>query len=192
MKQFLSGEETDEKIYSAFLEERDESYFRILFERHRKSLILFLNGMVGNLEDAEELMIESFAIIASGTARYVARRDCSFKTWLFAIAGNRAKMLLRKKRPVFSELDENIETSVKLPEPELFEKEDSRQLYEALSDIAEDYRLALYLTFFEEMKPEEIGRVMKKNTKQVYNLTSRGKEALRNALQKRGFDYEKY
>ena len=48
--------ETDETIYSRFLAERNEDDFRILLERHKESLMLFLNGYVHNLDDAEELI----------------------------------------------------------------------------------------------------------------------------------------
>ena len=48
--------ETDEVLYSRFLKQRNEDAFRILLERHKESMILFLNGYVHNLEDTEELM----------------------------------------------------------------------------------------------------------------------------------------
>ncbi|MBP5151650.1 MAG: RNA polymerase subunit sigma-24, partial [Lachnospiraceae bacterium] len=54
------------------------------------------------------------------------------------------------------------------------------------------YRQVLFLTYFESMKPDEIARILKKNIKQVYNLTTRGREALRAALERNGFDYAKY
>ena len=183
---------TDEILYSRFLKEHDEGLLRELLERHGRSLTLFLNGMVQSMEDAEELMIDSFAVIASETVSYTPRRDCRFKTWLFAIAQNKARMLHRKRRLVFTELDEEICSETSLPEPELFEKEERRQLYEALEEINPDYRQVLFLTYFEDMKPEEIARVLKKSSKQVYNLTARGKEALKKALERNGFNYAKY
>lgn len=182
----------DEILYSRFLKERDESLFRVLLERHRSSLILFLNGMIQSLEDAEELMIDSFALIASGTVHYVPRKDCSFKTWLFAIARNKAKMLLRKRKFLFTELSEDLGSDTALPENELFEKETRRQLYRALSEINPDYRQVLFLTYFENMKPEEIAGVLKKNKKQVYNLTARGRDALKAALERNGFANVEY
>ena len=42
----------------------------ILFEKHKDGLILFLYGIVGDSEDAEELMMDTFAVLASGTAKY--------------------------------------------------------------------------------------------------------------------------
>lgn len=76
--------EADEAIYRRFLKRHNEDDLRLLFDRHRESLILFLMGYVRQEEDAEDLMMETFAVAASGTARFSGRS--SFKTWLFAIA----------------------------------------------------------------------------------------------------------
>ena len=182
----------DEIIYSRFLKEQDEALLAELFERHGQSLVLFLNGMVQNMEDAEELMLDSFAVIASGTVHYTVRKDSTFKTWLFAIARNKAKMLLRKRKFVFTSIDEEALADKNLPESEVFDKEERKELYKALSEINKDYRQVLYLTYFEDMKPEEIARVLNKSIKQIYNLTARGREALKTVLLRNGFRQGRY
>ncbi len=182
----------DEIIYSRFLKEQDETLLAELLDRHGQSLVLFLNGMVQNMEDAEELMLDSFAVIASGTVHYTVRKDSTFKTWLFAIARNKAKMLLRKRKFVFTSIDEEVLADKNLPESEVFDKEERKELYKALSEINKDYRQVLYLTYFEDMKPEEIARVLNKSIKQIYNLTARGREALKTVLLKNGFRQGRY
>lgn len=182
----------DEIIYSRFLKEQDETLLAELLDRHGQSLVLFLNGMVQNMEDAEELMLDSFAVIASGTVHYTVRKDSTFKTWLFAIARNKAKMLLRKRKFVFTSIDEEVLADKNLPESEIFEKEERKELYKALSEINKDYRQVLYLTYFEDMKPEEIARVLNKSIKQIYNLTARGREALKTVLLRNGFREGRY
>lgn len=182
----------DEIIYSRFLKEQDEALLAELLDRHGQSLVLFLNGMVQNMEDAEELMLDSFAVIASGTVHYTVRKDSTFKTWLFAIARNKAKMLLRKRKFVFTSIDEEVLADKNLPESEVFDKEEQKELYKALSEINKDYRQVLYLTYFEDMKPEEIARVLNKSIKQIYNLTARGREALKTVLLRNGFREGRY
>ena len=182
----------DEIIYSRFLKEQDETLLAELLDRHGQSLVLFLNGMVQSMEDAEELMLDSFAVIASGTVHYTVRKDSTFKTWLFAIARNKAKMLLRKRKFVFTSIDEEVLADKNLPESEVFDKEERKELYKALSEINKDYRQVLYLTYFEDMKPEEIARVLNKSIKQIYNLTARGREALKTVLLRNGFREGRY
>ena len=58
--------ESDEQIYSRYLAHRSEGDFRILLERHRESLMLFLYSFVRNMEDAEELTIAAYAEAAAG------------------------------------------------------------------------------------------------------------------------------
>ena len=182
--------ETDEVIYHRSLKERNENDLRTLLERHRESLILFLFGYVRNAEDAEELMMDAFAVAASGTAFFSGRS--SFRTWLFAIGRNKARSFLRKKRGVFLSLKEvpGVEAELQTgetPEEELIRDEEHRHLYEAMETLPDEYRQVLYLLYFEEMRTEEICAVMKKTKKQVYNLTERGRKALRDALEQMGF-----
>ena len=68
-------------------------------------------------------------------------------------------------------------------EDELIRGEDRRELFDAMRDLPEDYRNALYLAYFEDMSHEDIARIMHKTKKQVYNLIFRGKQSLRGLLE---------
>ena len=46
--------EQDEIIYTRFLRNRDENDLRILLERYKEKLTLFIFGYVNNAEDAED------------------------------------------------------------------------------------------------------------------------------------------
>ena len=116
--------------------------------------------------DAEELMLDAFAVAASGTSRFSMKS--SFKTWLFAIGRNLAMKHLRKNRIDAVPLNE--------------------ALYRALEQLSPEYRQALYLIYFEDMDNESAAKVMGKNRKQFYNLTSRGKAALKGILERMGFE----
>ena len=182
--------ETDELLYGRFLREGQEGDLRVLLERHREGLTLFLYGYVHSMEDAEELMLDAFAAAAAGTTRFSGKS--SFKTWLFAIGRNLAMNHLRKQKITLSNLDENVNWGGDSADMEILRKERDRQLYEGLEQLPPDYRQVLYLLYFEDMSPEEAGKVMKKNRKQVYNLAARGKKALKEILEGMGFDDAQY
>ena len=192
--------EKDEIVYRRFLAEGREDDLRILLERHREGLFLFLFGYVGNEEDAEELMMDAFAVAASGTSSFSGKS--SFRTWLFGIGRNRAKMFLRKRRGFFFSLDDvhedrHLEAAdggavPEVPELDILRKEQNRELYRALETLPEGYRQVLYLIYFEEMDADEAALVMGKSKKQVYNLTQRGRRALKEILERTGFDYAEY
>lgn len=182
--------ETDEILYRRYLAEHNEDDFRILLERHRESLMLFIMGYVHNQEDAEDLMLDAYAEAAAGSG-YLGKS--SFKTWLFSIGKNLALMKTRKRHFLFSTLDETIEdAAAEPPDMEILKEERNRQLLLALNQLNKDYRQILILLYFEEMSPEEAGRVMGKNRKQVYNLAERGKKALKSELERMGFDDAHY
>ncbi len=180
----------DEILYSRYLRDRDSDDLRELLERHRESLTLFIFGFVHDMDDAEELMLNAFAVAASGTSRFSGRS--SFKTWLFAIGRNLARKHLRSSGYAH-ELNDAVEDPESMEaENELIKSEDKRELYAALSRLPEDYRNVLYLLYFEDMSTEQAAAVMKKTKKQVYNLAFRGKQQLKELLTEAGFDDEKY
>ena len=78
------------------------------------------------------------------------------------------------------------------PEMEILNKERNQQLFQAMRGLNEEYRQVLTLLYFEEMSMEETARVMGKSRKQIYNLSDRGKKALRGELERMGFAYAQY
>ena len=178
--------ESDERLYERFLKAGDEDAFRVLLERHREGLTLFLRSFVPTLEDAEDLMIDAFAVAASGTAFFSGAS--SFRTWLFAIGRNLARAHLRKGR--YTAPIGETPPGGEPPELELLRSERSRRLFEAMEGLKPEYRQVLYLLYFEQMSQDEAARVMRKTKKQIYHLTSRGRDALRTVLERTGFEYE--
>ena len=87
--------ETDEELYRVYLAEGSEDALRELLLRHRESLTLFLFGYVRNMDDAEELMLDAFAVAAARTAAFGGRS--SFRTWLFGIGRHLAQRKLKRK-----------------------------------------------------------------------------------------------
>ena len=185
--------ETDEQLYSRFLSQNSNDDLKELLERHREGLTMFLYGLVHDIGDAEELMLDAFAVAASGTSSFSGKS--SFKTWIFGIGRNLAFKHLRKHRYRHGSLDSDEMSQVRSPEDagpdmELIKEERRQKLYAAMENLVEEYREVLYLIYFEDMSCEEAASVMKKTKKQIYNLSARGKLALKKELGRMGFEYE--
>ncbi len=192
--------ETDEVIYERFLRDRREEDLLILIGRYREGLVLFLNGFVHDLREAEELMMDTFAEAAAGPTWFSGRS--SFKTWLFSVGKNLALMQLRRSRRLVlfaEETDQEDATSetawearrsaarqTASPELAILRSERNRQLYEAIGALKEEYRRILILLYFEEMTHEEAGQVMGKSRRQIYHLAERGRAALKAELNRMG------
>ena len=179
--------ESDETLYRMYLSEGNEEALRELLLRHREGLTLFLFGYVRNMDDAEDLMLDAFATAASRNSGWQGLS--SFRTWLFGIGRHLAMRELRRRR---SPEQEELTGTEESPELELMRSERNRQLYAALEHLNPEYRQALYLLYFEDMSSDDAARVMGKSRKQVYNLTERGKKALRAELERMGFDYAQH
>ena len=181
--------DNDGLLYIRFQTVGDSKALEAIFNKYKESLVLFIYGFVRNIDVAEELMMDTFAILVSGTAYYKKMDEASFKTWLFAIAKNQALLYLRKRRIKFVSPEKDFLNNVEAdssfqPVAELLKNERDTQLYKAMKMIDSDYRQALFLLYFENMKPEQISRVIKKNIKQTYNILARGKESLRAAYER--------
>lgn len=181
--------ESDEILYHRYLSRGSEDDLRLLLERHRESLTLFIHSIVHDLDDAEELMMDAFAVVASKSNPFIGHS--SFKTWLFSIGKKLALEHLRKRRIKAEPMGEAAVEHF-TPDLALLREERSRQLYLGLSELKTEYRQALYLLYFEGMSHAEAGRVMGKSRRQLYNLAERGRKALKEALERMGYDHADY
>ena len=72
----------------------------------------------------------------------------------------------------------------------MLSEERYRQLYLAMEKLKAEYRQVLYLKYFEDMTVSETATVLKKSERQVSDLIYRGKQSLKETLEKEGFEYE--
>lgn len=178
--------ESDEALYEQFRRTGDRESFGVLFDRYADRLTLFIYSIVRQREDAEELTLDTFAVVAA--QKNVYRGESGFGTWLFAIAKRQAYQALRKRRPLLMPLSGSVPADDDPPETALLKDERNRQLYRALEQLKPEYRQTLYLMYFENMSVEEIQTITGKSARQIYKLASRGRASLREKLEGMGFD----
>ena len=174
--------------YKRFLEGDDSGIEEIIAE-YKDALILYLVGFCSNMTAAEDLMEDVFVKLV--TDRPAFRAKSSFKTWLFAIAGNVARDYLRRsKRKSFVPL-EDVET---MGEEDLFNdyfrSEEKLVVHKCLDRLNDEYRQVIYLTFFEGFTNSDAAKIMRKTNRQVENLLYRAKKSLGEELRKEGYNYE--
>lgn len=182
---------TDEQAYAQYLQ-GEEDALRVLMERYRTPLTLFLFGYVHNLEDAEDLVQEAFAVAAGGESRFLGRS--SFKTWLYGIGRNLALRHLRNLRMrsgVFRMFDDQ-DLVKDQPESLALIAERNQVLYQAIESLPRNYRETLYLLEIEGMNVEEAASIMGKTKKQLYNLAYRSRQALKAELGRMGIQDTQY
>ena len=170
-RRFLDGEE------SAFDEVQ-----KLYFDR----LTFYINRFTHNLYDAEDLAVDVLLELLIHPNRYNFRTP--LKAYLFAIAHNKALNFLRKRdrfRMVPVDEAEELADRTSLEE-ELLLDERKRALERELAELPAEMCEAVHLVFFEGLSYAEAARVMHKNRKQIDNLLTRAKAALRTNLGKDG------
>jgi len=109
-----------------------------------------------------------------------------FRAWLYAIAHNKALDLLRKRRREVSlTMDENLVDHQPRQEEIWLAKEQASMLSEVLNALPVHYAQALYLRYHQELSYEEIALVLQVPVSRVKTYLHRGKEKLRQHLERR-------
>lgn len=132
----------------------------LLFERHHQNLYnLFL--WQTRVQSLSEDMVQEvfFRMIRS---RHTWRGDGKFTTWMYSIARSVRADHYRKNRRETTSLDEVKDIALNAPTPEeaLENSNQSALLQNALSQLSEEKREVLILSRFQDMKYEEISKII--------------------------------
>ena len=157
-----------------------------LVARYGSSVTRYIGGIIGDMHDAEDLMIEAFSRVC---AREPHLTENGFRPYLYKTARNLALRFAAKNRLRrnfgFDDIDEEF-VSGELTESTVQAKERDRILYLCMDKLPQNCREVLYLTYFENMSYARAARVLGKREKQVENLVYRGKKTLRTLLESEG------
>lgn len=159
-----------------------------LVQIYSDSLIRYIYCYVKDSAAAEDIMEDTIVTLMLK----LRRPDDGDKLhgYLYKIARNKAIDYLRKRRRLVPLEDlQNVLTAADV-EQLSFERARNETLYVCMQALPEQYRDILHLTYFEGFSLPESAAIMKKSSKQIYNLHSRAKSALKELLIKEGIDHE--
>ncbi|UPK37432.1 RNA polymerase sigma factor [Bradyrhizobium sp. 186] len=161
----------------------DEVAFRMLVERHIDRAYAIALRIVGNAADAEDVVQDTMLKIWSHRGRWQHGR-AKFSTWLYRVISNRCIDLRRKPRT------ENVETVPEVADGqpdavEIIERNELNSMLElAMQRLPEQQRIAVILSYHENMSNGEIAQVMDTTVAAVESLLKRGRQQLRQLLRK--------
>ncbi len=171
--------------------EGDRDGLRAIVELYWNSMLLFTNGYVHNLSDAEDIAQE--ALIKLSIKRPKFEHENQLKAYLFKICRNRALNLLKKEgrlQHLTQEITENLKDEMQEVE-ERMELEESRQtLHRAMLQLKQEYREVLHLRYFENLSAKEAARIMRCSEKKLTALAYQARQQLKKILEKEGYGYE--
>ncbi len=176
---------SDDDLYREFRLGMNEAFDELMI-RHGDALLIYLNGYIHNLHDAEDLMIEAFARIM---VRKPDIRQGNFKAYLFRTGRNLASRFhsVVTRNDVFSmdSLEKEMADGA-LQDELVWTEEKNRILHVCLERIDPKLREALWLVYYEGMTYAQAAEVMGMNTRKLDKLLARGKELMRKELNKEG------
>ena len=156
---------------------------------HEASFGWALSCCQQNRADAEEVLQTVYLKIIQGKAVY--RGECKLQTWLFAVIRNtaiseRRKHLLRALTTVATRPEPAFGSSTEIE----FERSEMQQRFqEALAHLPARQRETLHLVFYQDLSLSEAAAVMGISVGSARRHYERGKNRLREALDRQGVDY---
>ena len=139
----------------------DISGFSVLIDRYKDLAFTLAYRIVGNREDAEEVLQDAFLNVYKGLDRF--RRKARFSTWLYRIVYNKAVSRKRLKKVPVTSLEESTFVQHTMEdygsEDALDHEERTWQLEKALGSLAEEDRTIITLYYLHESSVEEIRAV---------------------------------
>lgn len=155
-------EQSDEEVFVAF-RSGDQAAYRELIERFHDDLLRFLTRLVGDRSAAEDLFQETFLQIHLSADSFDASRR--FRPWLFTIAANKGRDLLRKKKrrrtvelsaPLRgsergTSMVDLLEVDVPAPDERMDSDEQDRLVQLALDELGAPLREVLVLGYFQRL-----------------------------------------
>ena len=151
------------------------------------ALTAYLDAFLHNAQDAEDLMLDCFAVIL---VKKPAIREGHFRPYLYKMARFKANRIWKNRfrRQEFS-LEETEPVEESTPEDTVLKDERSAILRKCLNRIAPQYREALYLYYDMGMSYQEAAEAMGGSKKKVEDLLRNGKKRLRLELEKEGITH---
>lgn len=180
--------ETEEAQIASGLRRRDPEVLDALIEQYQHRLLRYLAHMTGNMATAEDLFQETWIRVLEKGHQYDGKSR--FSTWLMTIAHNVAIDHLRKRIPASLDEMHDVEDAAPFEPmaagPSPFEQvaaiEDKVRIQAALDELPAIFREVLVLRFQEQLKLEEIAKLVGIPLATVKTRLYRGVIALRPAL----------
>ena len=153
-------EATDDELMQR-VRDGDAAPLGVLFERYQVPLYNFFLRLTGRTAVSEDLVQEVFLRVLK--YRHTYRGQSQFRTWLYQIARN-ARADHYRKRWRETELDDEKGRAVPSNDPSIHDVlEGSQQaelIRQALQRLPEDKREVLVLSRYQDLRYEDIGRLL--------------------------------
>jgi RNA polymerase sigma-70 factor (ECF subfamily) len=165
-RQFSDKALEDFRLIDDAVKNNDEQAFAKLLQRYKRPVYHMVLKMVRNVDDAEDLTIESFAKAFKSLHKF--KKDFTFSTWLFRIATNNTIDHIRKKKLNTMSIDNTftddngdgisieVEDENLNPQEETIKSQKAELIQVFVDKLPPKYQRLVRLRYFNELSYEEI------------------------------------
>ncbi|SRR5579871_17920 len=185
--------EDSDSVAVARVRSGDGDAYRLLVDRHSRSVFRLAYRMTGNEQDSEDVVQETFLRAYKQLHRWEARS--SFSTWLYRIAANYSLDLVRRKKrhgevtmndaatEDTPEMAQVLPSSDPGPDRLMFSGQVQERVASALNELSGQERTAFVLRHFEGQSIEEISSALGLSGNAAKHSIFRAVQKLRRALE---------
>jgi len=182
------SEPPDEDLIKRF-QEGDLYAFDLLVQRYKNRLMNFTFRFLGSMEEAEDVVQETFLRLYRNRKAY--KKIAKFSTWIYTIAGNLAKTELRKRKRRklislseigYDEKEYEIEDQALNPESNADGSLKNEKIQDAIQQLSPRFRQVIILREIEELSYEEISKIIDAPLGTVKSRVNRARNALQEYL----------
>ena len=150
-----------------------EEQFCTLAKKHMDMIFRIAFNYLKDRSEADD--VTQNVLLKLLDAKKVFESDEHIKYWLIRVTINECKKTLRSPWRSTEPIEDYASTLA-------FSTPEHGEVFYALMELPQKYRMALYLHYYEEYSSEEISRILKIPQSTVLTHLSRGRELLRKKL----------
>jgi RNA polymerase sigma-70 factor (ECF subfamily) len=155
---------------------------------HYDAVFRLALSILSDADEAEDAVQETFIAADRALAQY--RGQSSLKTWLFAIAINQCRQMLRKRKRRQALTDAWQTARLLLPRPDLPEEtmthmETAVLLRDAVAELKEKHRLPVILRYAHNMTAPEIAHILQISEGTVHSRLHYARRELKHKMETR-------
>jgi len=189
----LSERDVEDEVWLQGCARGEPDFLRLLMERHGGGVLRFIERLVGNRSEAEELLTEVFLKVWQHAAHFGHKG--LVRNWIYTIAANLARDALRRRKvrePIAAEsldaLGQEADPAGVDPLRETLGRERREMLQKGIAQLHPTDRMLVELYHFQEHSLEEIERITGIPRSVAKSRLFRARRKLRDILISEGFE----
>lgn len=166
----------------------EEAAFESLYHLYAQPLLRHLFCLMGNQEEAEDMLHESMLLMVKKINFYSPNPELknSFKSWLYRLSTNRAIDEIRKRKSKAALFESGVQTETPLQDDIYEVKEKEEIISDLLLKLPLIQRTVLSLRVLDDLSYMEISLICGKDVNTVKQGLFQARKGMKNLLQAQG------